>query len=75
MTAVHLNTLFPRRILVSISFLILSLSHTYTHTFRDRVVAVFVAGPTWQFKDWPESMKGADANPANIFSKSMCALI
>ncbi|XP_033608581.1 parafibromin isoform X1 [Cryptotermes secundus] len=33
----------------------------------DRVVAVFVMGPTWQFKGWPW-----DGNPVKIFSK-ICA--
>lgn len=32
----------------------------------DRVVAVFVMGPAWQFKGWPW-----DGNPVEIFSKSM----
>lgn len=31
----------------------------------DRVVAVFVMGPAWQFKGWPW-----DGNPVEIFSKS-----
>ena len=30
----------------------------------DRVVAVFVQGPAWQFKGWPH-----DGNPVEIFSK------
>lgn len=30
----------------------------------DRVVAVFVMGPAWQFKGWPWE------NPVEIFSKS-----
>lgn len=32
----------------------------------ERVVAVFVMGPAWQFKGWPW-----DGNPVDIFSKSM----
>ena len=32
---------------------------------RDRVVAVFVQGPAWQFKGWPW-----DGNPTEIFSRS-----
>lgn len=32
---------------------------------RDRVVAVFVQGPAWQFKGWPW-----DGNPVDIFSRS-----
>lgn len=32
-----------------------------------RVVAVFVAGPTWQFKGWPWIVKGG--SPADIFTK------
>jgi len=32
----------------------------------ERVVAVFVIGPSWQFKGWP-----FNGNPAEIFSKSM----
>lgn len=31
----------------------------------DRVVAVFVNGPAWQFKGWPW-----EGNPTDIFSKS-----
>lgn len=31
-----------------------------------RVVAVFVMGPAWQFKGWPW-----DGNPVEIFSKSL----
>jgi parafibromin len=31
----------------------------------DRVVAVFVMGPAWQFKGWPY-----DGNPVEIFSRS-----
>ena len=31
----------------------------------NRVVAVFVMGPAWQFKGWPW-----DGNPVEIFSKS-----
>jgi len=33
--------------------------------FRDRVVAVFVQGPAWQFKGWPWN-----GNPVEIFSRS-----
>ena len=33
--------------------------------FRDRVVAVFVQGPAWQFKGWPWG-----GNPVDIFSRS-----
>ena len=36
---------------------------------RKRVVAVFVAGPSWQFKGWPWTMKGG--SPADIFTKSL----
>lgn len=32
---------------------------------RDRVVAVFVQGPAWQFKGWPWN-----GNPVEIFTKS-----
>lgn len=32
----------------------------------NRVVAVFVMGPAWQFKGWPW-----DGNPVEIFSQSM----
>ena len=32
----------------------------------DRVVAVFVMGPAWQFKGWPW-----DGNPVEIFSRSV----
>lgn len=34
---------------------------------RDRVVAVFVQGPTWQFKGWPETVAGK--KPVDLFSK------
>jgi hypothetical protein len=30
--------------------------------YRDRVVAVFVQGPAWQFKGWP-----CNGNPVEIF--------
>lgn len=36
-----------------------------TNSDWDRVVAVFVMGPAWQFKGWPW-----DGNPVEIFSKS-----
>lgn len=36
-----------------------------TNADWDRVVAVFVMGPTWQFKGWPW-----DGNPIEIFAKS-----
>lgn len=36
-----------------------------TQSEWDRVVAVFVMGPAWQFKGWPW-----DGNPVEIFSKS-----
>ncbi|CAH0394551.1 unnamed protein product [Bemisia tabaci] len=38
-----------------------------TNADWDRVVAVFVMGPTWQFKGWPW-----DGNPIEIFAK-ICA--
>ena len=33
----------------------------------ERVVAVFVQGPAWQFKDWPI----AGGNPTEIFNHSI----
>lgn len=36
-----------------------------SNTDWERVVAVFVMGPAWQFKGWPW-----DGNPVEIFSKS-----
>lgn len=36
----------------------------------ERVVAVFVMGPAWQFKGWPW-----DGNPVEIFSKSKCLFL
>ena len=36
----------------------------------ERVVAVFVQGPAWQFKDWPV----AGGNPTEIFNHSICSL-
>jgi hypothetical protein len=43
-----------------------------TIVFRERVVAVFVQGPAWQFKNWPWN-----GNPVEIFSKGKisCMLI
>lgn len=40
--------------------------------FRERVVAVFVQGPAWQFKNWPWN-----GNPVEIFSKGkiLCWII
>ena len=38
--------------------------------FRDRVVAVFVQGPAWQFKGWPWN-----GNPVEIFSRSMSEIL
>ena len=35
---------------------------------RKQVVAVFVAGPTWQFKGWPGL--GNDNSPVDIFTRS-----
>jgi len=45
--------------------------YIYDHVIhnRKRVVAVFVAGPSWQFKGWPWTVKGG--SPADIFTKSM----
>ena len=37
------------------------------------MVAVFVAGPTWQFKGWPDVQAGG--SPVDIFTKSQSALI
>lgn len=37
--------------------------------YRDRVVAVFVQGPAWQFKGWPWLLP--DGSPVDIFAKSM----
>lgn len=34
---------------------------------RDRVVAVFVQGPAWQFKGWPWLLP--DGSPVDIFAK------
>lgn len=36
--------------------------------YRDRVVAVFVQGPAWQFKGWPWLLP--DGSPVDIFAKS-----
>ena len=36
----------------------------------DRVVAVFVQGPAWQFKGWPL----ANGNPVDIFNRSERAI-
>ena len=35
---------------------------------RKQVVAVFVAGPAWQFKGWPGL--AADGSPVDIFTRS-----
>ena len=34
---------------------------------RNRVAAVFVQGPTWQFKGWPWLLP--DGSPTDIFTK------
>ena len=40
----------------------------YVCVYRKQVVAVFVAGPTWQFKGWPDVLAGG--SPVDIFTKS-----
>ena len=35
---------------------------------RKQVVAVFVAGPLWQFKGWPGVL--TDGSPVDIFTRS-----
>ena len=47
--------------LQSLGFVIIS------YLYRERVVAVFVQGPTWQFKGWPWLQ--SDNSPVNIFAK------
>ncbi len=42
----------------------------YSLLFRDRVVAVFVQGPAWQFKGWPWA-----GNPVEIFAKGQFLLL
>ena len=42
--------------------------HMYVCVYRKQVVAVFVAGPTWQFKGWPDVLAGG--SPVDIFTKS-----
>ncbi len=49
----------------NVSVLILSLC-------RDRVVAVFVQGPAWQFKGWP--WVAAGGSPVDIFARSKCVI-
>ena len=39
---------------------------------RKQVVAVFVAGPAWQFKGWPGI--SSDGSPVDIFTKSMSTI-
>ena len=51
------NTTVPYRVIDNIQKL--------TSQDWNRVVAVFVMGPAWQFKGWPW-----DGNPVEIFSKS-----
>lgn len=41
--------------------------------YRDRVVAVFVQGPAWQFKGWPWLLP--DGSPVDIFAKSKSLFI
>ena len=40
---------------------------------RGQVVAVFVAGPAWQFKGWPGL--SSDGSPVDIFSKGETLLL
>ena len=40
---------------------------------RNRVAAVFVQGPTWQFKGWPYLLP--DGSPVDIFAKSKVPLV
>lgn len=39
---------------------------------RRQVVAVFVAGPRWQFKNWPGLNN--DGSPVDIFTRSESAI-
>lgn len=43
----------------------LRVTYINLNVFRNRVVAVFVQGPSWQFKGWPW-----DGNPVEIFVRS-----
>lgn len=52
-------------VIMSCIFTVISLSFFVFNYFRDRVVAVYVQGPAWQFKGWPWN-----GNPVEIFSKS-----
>ena len=54
------NTTVPYRVIDNISKL-------QSHDDWDRVVAVFVQGPAWQFKGWPWLLQ--DGSPVDIFSK------
>jgi len=44
-----------------------NISKLQTHEEWDRVVAVFVQGPAWQFKGWPWLLP--DGSPVDIFAK------
>lgn len=44
-----------------------NISKLQSHDDWDRVVAVFVQGPAWQFKGWPWLLQ--DGSPVDIFSK------
>ncbi|CAK8675106.1 parafibromin-like [Clavelina lepadiformis] len=54
------GTTVPYRVIDNISKL-------QTHDDWERVVAVFVQGPAWQFKGWPWLLQ--DGSPVDIFSK------
>lgn len=55
--------------LLSLSLLSLTLTRALSSNpyYRARVVAVIVAGPEWQFRDWPDVRAGK--KPVDLFSK------
>ena len=63
-----LNIEFEASLRIALKLFFLLLLVNVLLSFRKQVVAVFVAGPTWQFKGWPGVLSGG--SPVDIFSKS-----
>ena len=49
---------------VTVPYRVIDNTKNLTNAEWERVVAVFVMGPAWQFKGWPW-----DSNPVEIFTK------
>ncbi len=52
--------------LVTVPYRVIDNPQKLTNAEWERVVAVFVMGPAWQFKGWPW-----DGNPVEIFTKGI----